>query len=204
MWVFRVCGVSLLAVCSAVPSRAQQPSSGRGPLEEILTAGDPVKVTVRQGLTYEGELRQLSVSGLQVEVTRCHSAPLSPVGGWDPRSAPVSECPEDVTLGLNDVRTISRAYRDGIADGALIGFGGVGAFSFLLMIMAGGDEGSGDLTRLWIKLSLAGAGAGALIDGLVGGWEEVYRSGREEGVGLAVAPFIQRSRVGAAVSLHFR
>ena len=182
-----VVGATLVLTATLFPAQAlaQAPGAGFQQLLAKVRLGDEVWVKGHDGKEIKGKLTEVSPTSLEI---------LS--GG------------RDVAFGVETVKTISTRERDGLANGAWIGFG-VGAGLGLLGAIgycfgADVDNCAGGAVGAFALHTGVGVAIGLGIDALVPGRKiEIYRAASRPSARLSLAPILSPTKMGVAVSVRF-
>ncbi len=214
-YTVRLAMVAVVAVTIAMPSL----SAAQGPpdtptatfreLPLLVSLGDRITVTDDTGRELQGELIDLSPSGLSVLVDEPHDLQETDSAGktWCPNGWRCSIAQTIAQTGRYDLQEteitgITQRRADSLKDGALRGFiSGAAIISVLVLSSGCSVHPAGMLAAIGAYGGL-GAGIGAAVDGAHVGSRVVYDT-RGSSRRVSVSPLISRDRTGVAVSLGF-
>ncbi len=145
----------------------------------LLAQGERIRVTDGAGRDWQGRLIDLSPSTLSLRIAGVRH-----------------------DLQEADVAVIRRRQRDGLGNGALVGFLSGAAVAVSLLTAEEGNVNRGAALLATSLFGAAGAGVGVGVDALIQRSQVVYRA---EGASqrLTISPLLSRDRRGLSLSLAF-
>ena len=174
-----------------------------------MSLGDRITVTDDTGRELQGELIDLSPSGLSVLVDERHDLQETDSAGktWCPNGWRCSIAQTIAQTGRydlqeTDIAAVRQQRPDSLKDGALRGFmAGAAIISGLVLSSGCSVHPAGMLAAIGFYGGL-GAAIGVAVDGAHVGSRVVYDT-RGSSRHVSVSPLISRDRTGVAVSLGF-
>ena len=174
--------VLLAALAAAARADAQTAEPRNASFERLgllLAQGERIRVTDGAGRDWQGRLIDLSPSTLSLRIAGVRH-----------------------DLQEADVAVIRRRQRDGLGNGALVGFLSGAAVAVSLLTAEEGNVDRGAALLATSLFGAAGAGVGVGVDALIQRSQVVYRA---EGAAqrLTISPLLSRDRRGLSLSLAF-
>ena len=173
--------LAALAAAARADAQAVEPRTAASfeRLGLLLEQGERIRVTDGAGRELRGRLIDLSSSTLSLRVAGVRH-----------------------DLQEADVAVIRRQRRDGLGNGALVGFLSGAAVAASLLNAEGGSIRRGAALPVMSLFGAAGAGVGVGVDALIERSQVVYRA-EDASRRLTLSPLLSRDRRGLSLSLAF-